>query len=107
MRRGGVQRLGKTIPEVLELAELSRPMLLGKLSEAWKQVVGAETGARTKVQGFRHGCLHILVDSAARRWELENFHAGGLLEALREKLPKLYVKQLRFHLGAELDKEET
>ena len=91
------ERLGKLVAEVVELAGLSRPMLVAELGQAWRQVAGEEVAARTVVTGFRAGTLHIQVDSPARRWELESFHRAGLLEGLREKLPRLYVKDLRFH----------
>jgi hypothetical protein len=95
--RSKPERLGKLVAEVVELAGLSRPMLLAELDRAWREVAGEQAGAGTVVKGFRAGTLHVQVDSPARRWELESFHRPRLLEGLREKLPRLYLKELRFH----------
>lgn len=91
------ERLGKVVAEFVQLAGLSRPMLLAQVSRAWREVAGEEVGCHTRIKGFRAGTLHIQVDSPARRWELQSFQRPVLLEALREKLPKLYLKNLRFY----------
>jgi predicted nucleic acid-binding Zn ribbon protein len=70
------------------------------VERAWSAVVAPEHAVHTRVMGLRRGVLEVEVDSAALLQEIAHFHKRRLLEALRERLPAEFLKELRFRAGS-------
>ena len=69
------------------------------LEKAWAEAVGPEHAAHTRVGALRRGVLEVVVDNAVLLQELAHFHKRRLLEALRPRLPRTPLTDLRFRAG--------
>ncbi len=98
--RGGrePEHLSRILERVLMDAGFGRRDAVAGFVRAWREVVGAEIGNHTGIQGFRAGVLTVTVDSAPLCQELELFRKEELLGALRERVRDGYLQDLRFRL---------
>jgi predicted nucleic acid-binding Zn ribbon protein len=71
-----------------------------RLEMAWKEAIGEPGAKHTRVGGLRREVLEILVDNAVLLQELAHFQKRSLLRLLRERLPGMPIKELRFRAGA-------
>jgi len=69
------------------------------LEKAWAEAAGPDYAAQTRVGGLRRGVLEIVVGNAVLLQELAHFHKRRLLEALRPRLPRTPLTDLRFRAG--------
>ncbi|MBI3821712.1 MAG: DUF721 domain-containing protein [Planctomycetes bacterium] len=69
------------------------------LERAWVEAVGVEYASTTRVLGLKRGLFEIEVNSAVVMQELTHYHKRRLLDALRSKLPRETIKELRFKVG--------
>jgi len=92
------------ITDVLKDVEKSRQLRLrarcGELFKAWHEVVGSEAAKHAKVEAFRGGVLFIRVDGAVWLHELKCFRKAGLLAGLRQRMSKVYVRDIQFSIGS-------
>jgi len=58
---------------------------LGRAIEAWIELVPSELAERTRLTALRRGVLHVDVDDAAARYELDRLLRDGLEDQLRSQ----------------------
>jgi len=87
-------RVGDLIAGVVREAGLHRSPKLERLSEAWRDAVGREQAAQTRLVAFKRGVLTVEVGSAALAQELGVYYRQALVEGLRER-SGLPVRDLR------------
>ena len=97
-RNRGPEHVSRILERVLKDAGLAGKNSGAGLLEAWREVVGPETGRHTSIYGFRAGIVTVAVDSAPLCQELELFRKEELLNALRARYRDRYVQDLRFRL---------
>jgi predicted nucleic acid-binding Zn ribbon protein len=69
------------------------------LEKAWAEAAGPDFAAQTRVGGLRRGVLEIVVGNAVLLQELAHYHKRRLLEAVRLRLPRTPLTDLRFRAG--------
>ena len=74
--------------------------MLETVAQAWEEVVGIETAARTRVVRFMRGVLTLEVASSALKHDLLTFRKNQLLDELNERLPKVEIRDLECRVGA-------
>lgn len=72
---------------------------LGRVVQALREVLPTELADHIAIEGLRRNTLHLRVDSAAHRYELEMIKET-LLESLNEQVNGLFIRDIRFTLGA-------
>jgi predicted nucleic acid-binding Zn ribbon protein len=70
-----------------------------RLEDAWAQAVGESGAKQTRVSGVRRGVLEIDVANGMLMQELAGFHKRRLLNSLKEQLPGMPLKDIRFRSG--------
>ena len=70
-----------------------------RLERAWADVAGASINRQTRVGALKRGVLEIEVGNGALLQELVSFHKRGLLAKMKEKLPGVPLKDLKFRAG--------
>lgn len=105
--RRGVRRptpdpesLKDLVPAVLRGMRRNTGGAVGRIRQAWLQVVGEEVARRTRVIGFSDGCIRVLVASAALKHDLAVFRRASVLEGLKRELPGLSIRTVSFRVGA-------
>jgi hypothetical protein len=88
--------IGALIGDLLRSRGLTKRAHPAGLAAAWKQAVGADREASTRVTGLRGGILTVEVASAALRCELETFYHEDLLDRLRVLAPKSAIRKIVF-----------
>ena len=73
---------------------------VGKVREAWAEIVGPGTAARTRVTSLEGGMLRVEVASAALKHDLVAFRKNDVLQALRQRLPELRIEGVVYQVGA-------
>ena len=58
---------------------------IGRLAEAWDDVIPPPLADHTALESFRSGTLTVIVDSAPHRFQLRQLLDGGLLAELRAR----------------------
>ena len=71
---------------------------LGEVVAALHELLPPELADHIAVEGLRRGTLHLLVDSATHRYELE-MHKEALLEALNQQVNGVFIRDIRLTLG--------
>ncbi|MDD4891780.1 MAG: DUF721 domain-containing protein [Phycisphaerae bacterium] len=71
---------------------------LGRIVQALRDVLPTELADHLAIDGLRRNTLHLRVDSAAHRYELEMIK-DSLLESLNEQINGLFIRDIRFTLG--------
>jgi predicted nucleic acid-binding Zn ribbon protein len=70
-----------------------------RLEQVWNDVSGPEIAPHARVVGLKRGVLEIEVGQGALLHELVSFHKRRLLAGLKEKLPGVPLRDLRFRTG--------
>jgi predicted nucleic acid-binding Zn ribbon protein len=78
---------------------LRRPLALEDARRAWTQAAGPKVAEHTRVRSLRRGILTIEVDSPALCHRLAAFDRENLLHAVKERVTKAEVAEMRFRLG--------
>jgi predicted nucleic acid-binding Zn ribbon protein len=101
MRPKGAEAIGDVLARFMAASPVGRELSREALAAAWKDAVGAEVAAETRVRGWRDGVLTVEVQSSALLSELSTFYRASILAALRarrgEKVAE--VKDISFKLG--------
>jgi hypothetical protein len=96
------QPLANALSELITLRGLANSRGRTELQDAWA-AVAREWGRHTRALELKRGVLHVGVSNAALRSELDGYHGAALLAALRERSPKLRVRDLKFVLKGDLN----
>ena len=95
----GPEPLGEILCRLFTARGWGRRQAQLHLETAWAEAAGPDYAARTRVGGLRRGVLEIVVGNAVLLQELAHFHKRRLLEALRRRLPRTPLTDLRFRAG--------
>jgi predicted nucleic acid-binding Zn ribbon protein len=71
---------------------------LGQIVAALHDVLPPELADHIAVEGLRRNTLHLIVDSAAHRYELEMIKEA-LLEALNQQVNGVFIRDIKLTLG--------
>lgn len=97
----GIRGLGTILDGMFgRRGTLRRPVALDEVRRAWLAAAGAEVGGHTRVASLRRGVLTVEVDSPPLCHKLASFDKERLLVAIKERVRKSEVSELRFRLGA-------
>lgn len=91
--------LQELLPGVLKGMRPPNRGLLAKVKKAWAEVVGEAFAQRAHPTSLSNGVLSVEVTSSAVKYELTTFRAEAVLEGLRERLPGLFLRTIRYRLG--------
>lgn len=93
------QPLSIALAELIALRGFARVRSDDELRTAWKRVAGEELARQTNPQQISRGVLTIAVASAPLLNELVSFQSADLLRRLKELVPHLKIKNLKFRLS--------
>ena len=68
------------------------------IQDQWEQIVGEFVAAHTRAAGLQRNVLTVEVDHSMWLQELSLLHKQVMLEKLREQLPELKIRDLKFRL---------
>jgi predicted nucleic acid-binding Zn ribbon protein len=97
------RKFGDVLKRLLKEKRFYEKSKFGALSEAWREVVGDEIAARTKIVSYQHGYLRVEVDSSILMQELSGFMEHTILQELQQTTGGEDVAGIRFCLGSEND----
>ena len=92
--------VGEILPELLRGIRASRRGPAEKVRAIWPHIAGEAVARRCRIAGCEDGVVTVEVASAALKHDLATFRREALLRDLREKLPGLALRDLRFKVGA-------
>jgi predicted nucleic acid-binding Zn ribbon protein len=95
----GPEALGEILSRLFAARGWGRRQDRLRLEETWREIVGPQGAAHTRVNALRRGVLEVRVDNAVLMQELANFQKRRLLEQLRTRLPGVTFTDLRFRAG--------
>ena len=95
----GPEALGEILSRLFAARGWGRRQDRLRLEDIWREVVGPQGAAHTRVGALRRGVLEIVVDNAVLLQELAHYQKRRLLEQLRARLPKVTLTDLRFRAG--------
>jgi len=108
---GGIRRetsLGDALKGFLRSNGLEALLKYPKLTRKWREVVGPEVAAQSRVQAFRHGVVEIAVASSSLKNDLA-FSRRSILSRLKREIKKPYISGISFIVKPiqESDDQET
>ncbi|MFP4354811.1 MAG: DUF721 domain-containing protein [Phycisphaerae bacterium] len=77
--------LGQPLAMFMKHTLARRVKQVGKISQAWQEVVPEQISAHCCLESFHRGVLTVLVDTAAHRYQLQSLLRSGLQKALQER----------------------
>ena len=102
--RGRRQRrphhVSDVLSELFALRGYARVQADRQLADGWAASAGLLVARQTRVGALRRGVLEILVDNSTLLYELATYRKATLLADLRDRLPELHLRDLRFRVGA-------
>lgn len=93
------QPLSVALAELIALRGFARVRSDDELRSAWKRIAGEELATQTRPLQLARGVLTIAVTSAPLLNELASFQSADLLARLKQAVPHLNVKSLKFRLN--------
>ena len=93
------QPLSVALAELIALRGFARVHSDDELRTAWKRVAGDELAAHARPLQIARGVLTIAVSSAPLLNELAAFQSADLLTRLKQMVPHLKIKSLKFRLN--------
>ncbi len=90
--------LGQVLDGLAGTVWFRRNEHLGKIVEALSELLPRELADHVAVEGLRRNALHLTVDSAPHRYELELAKAE-LLGAMNDRLSGVFIREIRLALG--------
>lgn len=100
-QRRAVHTLREAVASFLETSGLGRQTLSDQVARAWREIVGEEVAAHTKLaRTIRGGVLRVEVDSASLLGELAGFRKPELLAGLQERVRRKHIEEIRFKLSS-------
>lgn len=98
-QRPGPKPIGQIMGELFARRGYGRVQGAAALADAWRQTVGEDLAAKSRVGALRRGRLEIIVGSSLLSQELM-FQKARLLADLQQRLSADAVRDLRFRVGA-------
>ncbi len=98
-RRSEPEPLNKLVSAVLKGIRGPGTGPLARVRRVWPDLVGAAIAARTRVALVEGGRIRVEVASAAVKHDLSTFRHAEVLAGLRERLPDLRIREVRYRLG--------
>jgi len=92
------EKIGNVIAQMIARYGLGETRARKQLAQAWSEVAGSDFAEMTQVLGMRAKKLEIKVLHSALLQEL-TFRQKDLLADLKQKLPELELKGLKFKAG--------
>ena len=93
--RDGIAKIGDLLPQLIVQCGLHRRKNLEQIEEAWRQAVGEQFAAVTRVEKLFRGTLTIKVPHNAYVQEL-SFRHSELVSELAASLADEKIKKIRF-----------
>ena len=93
------QPLSIALAELIALRGFARVHSDDELRSAWKRVAGEELAGQARPLQLTRGVLTIAVSNAALLNELASFQSVDLLKRLKQQVPNLNIKSLKFRLN--------
>ena len=93
------RRFGDIIPSVLSSIQKNHEERHDLILASWPQVVGAKIAKFTSPESFAEGILKIKVNNSTLFSLLNQSEKVKLLSVLREKFPKIEIKDIIFRMG--------
>jgi predicted nucleic acid-binding Zn ribbon protein len=90
--------VGDLIGKVVKRNGLGKRNPLEVLQKAWREAVGREAAASTRLKSFKGGTLTVEVDSAALAHELGVYHKRALLKRLQAEA-RVALQDIRFKVA--------
>ena len=91
--------LSAALSELIALRGFARVRSENELEAAWKKAAGPELSAQTKPLVVSRGVLSVAVENPALLSELASFRGPELLQSLKQIVPHLKIKNLKFKLS--------
>lgn len=91
-----IKPLGKVLEDLLQTYRLKSKVNEVNLVRQWEQIVGPLISKRTEKIVLKNGVLHITINSAPLKQEL-NYSKDQILELIDQKFGKGYVKSIEVH----------
>jgi hypothetical protein len=93
------QQLSFALAELISLRGFARVHSDDELRSAWKKVAGEELAAQARPLQLARGVLTIAVANAPLLNELVSFQSADLLARMKQMVPHLKIKSLKFRLN--------
>ncbi|MDB5347920.1 MAG: hypothetical protein JWP89_6297 [Schlesneria sp.] len=93
------QPLSFALAELIALRGFARVHSDDEMRLAWKKVAGDELSAQARPLQLVRGVLTIAVSSAPLLNELVSFQSADLLARMKQMVPHLKIKSLKFRLN--------
>lgn len=93
-------RLGEKVDQFLRKVVFPRQQKLGKLGQAWAQLLPPELLEHSYLDKYQRGQLTVLVDSASHLYELDQLVREGLADQLRDLCPNTNLVKIKLQRGA-------
>lgn len=90
--------LADLVPQWLKKLGLERRVTEQELAARWREVVGEFAAQHSRPQRLRHGVLTVVVSQPAVLYSLDRSRQT-VLEKIKERLPAVEVKNVRFQAG--------
>jgi predicted nucleic acid-binding Zn ribbon protein len=95
--RAGAAPVGAVLGGLTNGSWFKRQKHLSRFVELIEQLLGPDLARRVSIEGFNRNVLHLAVDSAAHRYELQLLR-DELLAAMNQQLSGVFIRELRFTL---------
>lgn len=92
----GPELVGEVLSRLFTARGWGRQTERQRLEDAWAVAIGEPGSKQTRVSGIRRGVLEIDVANGVLMQELAGFHKRRLLNSLKEQLPGMPLKDIRF-----------
>ncbi|MCG3181036.1 MAG: hypothetical protein BIFFINMI_03404 [Phycisphaerae bacterium] len=89
--------LGVVLGGLTEGSWFKRQQHLGQFVSLLEKLLPAELSGRVSLEGFNRNVLHLAVDSAGHRYEMQ-LRKDQLLSAMNEQLSGVFVRDIRLSL---------
>jgi len=92
----GPELVGEVISRLFTARGWGRLTERQRLEQTWTAICGEAIAPHTRVNGIRRGILEVDVANAMLMHELAGFHKRRLLGLLKQQLPGIPLKDIRF-----------
>jgi hypothetical protein len=96
--RGGPQRLGDTLLELMESQLSPKRAKFGQVAQVWQQLLPAELRANCRIASLQGGRLKILAKSPAHLFELR-LCSCALIKELAVRCPQAKIQTIDVAVG--------
>jgi predicted nucleic acid-binding Zn ribbon protein len=90
----------EVLPALLRGVKQAAGGPMGRVRNAWAEVVGPAIAARTRVAALENGRVRVEVASAALKHDLGTFRQAEVLRGLQERLPDMEIRGVSYRVSA-------